>query len=52
MIHYSPWLAQYSNQAIDSLEVPGQYCGFKKPNPDNHITITAFKSNVKFLNFV
>lgn len=48
MIHYCPWLAQYSNDVINSLEVPGQYSGLKKPNPDNHITIATFKSNVTF----
>lgn len=46
LINYCPWLAQYSNHNIDSLEIPGQYSGLKIPNPDNHITITSFKPNV------
>lgn len=48
LINYCPWLTQYSNHAIETLEVPGQYFGFRKPNPDSHITITSFKSNVSF----
>lgn len=46
LINYCPWLAQYSNHNIDTLEIPGQYTGLKQPNPDNHITITSFKRNV------
>jgi len=50
LINYCPWLALYSNHNIDTIEIPGQYCGTRKPNIDNHITITSFKPNVKFLN--
>lgn len=50
LVDYSPWLAQFSDHNIDTIEVPGQYSGIKKPNVDNHITITSFKPKVKFLN--
>jgi len=49
LINYCPWLAQYSKHNIDTIEVPGQYSGTRKPNIDNHITITSFKPNVKFI---
>lgn len=48
LIHYCPWLTQYSNHSINNLEVPGQYFGFRKPNLDSHITITSFQPNVNF----
>jgi len=50
LINYCPWLAQYSNHNIDTIEIPGQYSGTKKPNIDNHITIASFKPNVILLN--
>lgn len=46
---YCPWLAQFSKYAINTLEIPGQYSGFKQPDPDNHITITSVKPNVKLI---
>ncbi|XP_022179332.1 DNA-dependent protein kinase catalytic subunit-like isoform X2 [Myzus persicae] len=49
LINYCPWLAQYSNHNIDSIEIPGQYSGTKKPNIDNHITIASFKPNVQVI---
>jgi len=50
LINYCPWLALYSNHNIDTIEIPGQYCGTRKPNIDNHITITSVKPKVKLLN--
>ncbi|XP_029343349.1 DNA-dependent protein kinase catalytic subunit isoform X1 [Acyrthosiphon pisum] len=49
LINYCPWLAQYSNHNIDTIEIPGQYSGTKKPNIDNHITIASFKPNVQVI---
>ncbi|CAH1737387.1 unnamed protein product [Aphis gossypii] len=49
LINYCPWLALYSNHNIDTIEIPGQYCGTRKPNIDNHITITSFKPNVRII---
>uniref|UniRef100_A0A2H8U1F2 DNA-dependent protein kinase catalytic subunit n=2 Tax=Melanaphis sacchari TaxID=742174 RepID=A0A2H8U1F2_9HEMI len=49
LINYCPWLALYSNHNIDTIEIPGQYCGTRKPNIDNHITITSFKPNVQVI---
>lgn len=48
LINYCPWLVQYSHHIIDTLEVPGQYSGIKKPNPHSHIFITSFKPYVIF----
>lgn len=44
--NFCPWLAEYSNHTIDTLEIPGQYSGLKKHDPNNHITIASFKQNV------
>ncbi|KAI8906218.1 hypothetical protein DFJ77DRAFT_504568 [Powellomyces hirtus] len=44
---YSPWLAGFTARDFEEeIEMPGQYPGFHKPRPDEHIKISSFHSEV------
>ena len=40
---YSPFLAEFqSSNFTDLVEIPGQYTGFDRPDPDRHVTLSCF----------
>ncbi|KAJ3051099.1 hypothetical protein HK097_007924 [Rhizophlyctis rosea] len=44
---YSPWLASFQGHRFEELvEIPGQYVGTSKPNPQAHAKITGFRPQV------
>ncbi|KAK3917413.1 DNA-dependent protein kinase catalytic subunit [Frankliniella fusca] len=44
---FSPWLAEFSSSKKNfCIEIPGQYNGDQKPNPERHITISGFNDTV------
>uniref|UniRef100_A0A8C5BIH0 DNA-dependent protein kinase catalytic subunit n=1 Tax=Gadus morhua TaxID=8049 RepID=A0A8C5BIH0_GADMO len=50
---YSPWLSSYKADAFrNQLEVPGQYDGRSKPQPEYHAKITGFDERVKVMSSI
>ncbi|KAI8997006.1 hypothetical protein BDB01DRAFT_840542 [Pilobolus umbonatus] len=48
---YSPWLASFKgNDYTEKIEVPGQYDGKGKPQPDNHVMISGFDGRLLVMN--
>ncbi|XP_052131205.1 DNA-dependent protein kinase catalytic subunit isoform X2 [Frankliniella occidentalis] len=44
---FSPWLAEFSSSKKNiCIEIPGQYTGDQKPNPERHIMISGFNDTV------
>ena len=43
---YSPWLKKFSPESCGRLEIPGQYTGECRPNPQYHTTVSKFKEKV------
>lgn len=44
---YSPWLACFDGlEASQELEIPGQYEGWAKPQPDRHVKVIRIQSEV------
>uniref|UniRef100_UPI00358ED0A1 DNA-dependent protein kinase catalytic subunit isoform X2 n=1 Tax=Myxine glutinosa TaxID=7769 RepID=UPI00358ED0A1 len=48
---YSPWLSQFQpGHEGPQLEIPGQYTGHSKPQPEYHVRITGFDERVQIMN--
>ncbi|KAK5584232.1 hypothetical protein RB653_005840 [Dictyostelium firmibasis] len=46
---FSGWLAEFDRsnyQTSHQMEIPGQYNGIGKPQPETHVTISSFDTNV------
>ncbi|EGC36942.1 DNA-dependent protein kinase subunit [Dictyostelium purpureum] len=46
---FSYWLTEFDRSNYPTskqLEIPGQYNGFGKPQPETHVTISSFDSNI------
>uniref|UniRef100_A0A8C4NGJ0 non-specific serine/threonine protein kinase n=1 Tax=Eptatretus burgeri TaxID=7764 RepID=A0A8C4NGJ0_EPTBU len=50
---YSPWLSQFQpGHEGPQLEIPGQYTGHSKPQPEYHVKITGFDERVQIMNSI
>ncbi|GAB1598867.1 DNA-dependent protein kinase catalytic subunit-like isoform X1, partial [Argonauta hians] len=45
LVEFSSWMSNF-DPLLDTLEIPGQYHGFKKPLPEYHIKVSGFDEKV------
>ena len=44
---YSPFIAEFlSSNFTDLIEIPGQYKGFERPDPERHVTLSSFDPSI------
>jgi len=50
---HSQWLADFTqSQFTDYIELPGQYTGRERPQPENHVRVINFENNVTIMSSI